>query len=271
MPILGEPAPLATARELVTSQAAPRGRARRGTMGGRVDWRRPRGISRRRCRRVDPRGRAGQRCVSCRCSRARRHRRLLRRGRRRRRRRGAVGGRVDCAIAARARVGLWRGARRRRCRVCRAVARPMEPGRARRREHRHRRRPRRARDWRRRGARLQPGDVAFRRRACRAARPPAARCRSRDRRCLRAGGAGSRACGPASGRRHHSRHRGVIGRIAGDLDAARATHRRARLRSLDRGPDCDGRRRAVRPRPGPRPDPPARGHSRTSHSTLTNR
>ena len=98
------------------------------------------------------------------------------------------------------------------------------------------------------------GHAAFRRRARRAARPPAARCRRRDRRRVRAGRAGPRACGPAARWRHDSRHRAGIGRIAGDPDPARPVHRRARLRSSDRGPDCDGRRRAVRPRPGPRPD-----------------
>ncbi len=92
VPILGQPAPLATARELVQSQVAPRGRSRRRTMGRRVDWRRPGGPPRRRCGRIDPHGRTRQRRLPGRRPRAGRHRRMLRRRRRGGRRRGAVGG-----------------------------------------------------------------------------------------------------------------------------------------------------------------------------------
>ena len=118
---------------------------------------------------------------------------------------------------------------------CRAVARPMESRRAGRREHRRRWRCRGARDWRGGGTRLQPDDVGLRRGAGSAARPPATRCRRSDRRGLRASGPGAGACGPPSGRRHHSSHRRIILRIAGNLDRPRPVHRRTELRSADRG------------------------------------
>ena len=278
MPILGEPAPLATARELITSEAAPRGRGRRGTMGRRVDWRRPGGVARRRRRRIDPRRRAGQRCVSspsspCSPSSADAAARPAAPASAR-----AVGGRVDCAIAARARVDLWRGTRRRRCRLRRAVAGPMEPGRAGRREHRHWRRPRRVSSiggaaglgYSLATSHAEGGLAAPRgRRRLVVAGATAAACG--------AGRAGPGACRPASRWRHDSLIAEASVGIAGDLDLTRAIHRRARLRSADRRTDCDGRRRAVRPRPGARshapPLNPDRDRANHAHLTqsLTNR
>ena len=53
MPILGEPAPLRDGARARQAEAAARRGTRRGTMGRRVDWRRPRGTSRRRGWRTD--------------------------------------------------------------------------------------------------------------------------------------------------------------------------------------------------------------------------
>jgi hypothetical protein len=87
---------------------------------------------------------------------------------------------------------------------------------------------------------LQPGHVAGRRWAGRAARPPSIRRGWRDRRCVRTSSARADACGVAPRWRDYSRHRSGIGGIAGDLDAARSAHRRTGLRSHDRRRDWNG-------------------------------